>query len=301
MGAAKFIRGLVRRIDPERLTVVVNTGDDETFYGLHVSPDIDTVTYTLAGVVSRAQGWGLDGESFNVLGALARFYGKPWFGLGDRDLATHLYRTERMRHGVSLSAITAEIADAFGVKSRIIPMSDDRVRTFVKLRGRRAVPFQEYFVRGRARGAVEKIELRGIGRARVNPAVLRAIRQSGAVILAPSNPFVSLGPILKLTGVRAALRRVKPRVAAISPIVSGKTVKGPADKMLRGLGMEVSPLGVARLYRDIAGLFVLDNADRRYLESIERLGMRALATDTIMATPERAAALAEVVLQALEV
>ncbi|MGA3230314.1 MAG: 2-phospho-L-lactate transferase [Candidatus Binatus sp.] len=301
MGAAKFIRGLVRRIDPERLTVVVNTGDDETFYGLHVSPDIDTVTYTLAGVVSRAQGWGLDGESFNVLGALARFYGKPWFGLGDRDLATHLYRTERMRHGISLSAITAEIADAFGVKSRIIPMSDDRVRTFVKLRGRRAVPFQEYFVRGRARGAVEKIELRGIGRARVNPAVLRAIRQSGAVILAPSNPFVSLGPILKLTGVRAALRRVKPRVAAISPIVSGKTVKGPADKMLRGLGMEVSPLGVARLYRDIAGLFVLDNADRRYLESIERLGMRALATDTIMATPERAAALAEVVLQALEV
>ena len=301
MGAAKFIRGLVRRIDPERLTVVVNTGDDETFYGLHVSPDIDTVTYTLAGVVSRAQGWGLDGESFNVLGALARFYGEPWFGLGDRDLATHLYRTERMRHGISLSAITAEIADAFGVKSRIIPMSDDRVRTFVKLRGRRAVPFQEYFVRGRARGAVEKIELRGIGRARVNPAVLRAIRQSGAVILAPSNPFVSLGPILKLTGVRAALRRVKPRVAAISPIVSGKTVKGPADKMLRGLGMEVSPLGVARLYRDIAGLFVLDNADRRYLESIERLGMRALATDTIMATPERAAALAEVVLQALEV
>jgi len=283
------------------MTVVVNTGDDETFYGLHVSPDIDTVTYTLAGVVSRAQGWGLDGESFNVLRALARFYGKPWFGLGDRDLATHLYRTERMHQGISLSRITAEIADAFGVKSRILPMSDDRVRTFVKLRGRRAIPFQEYFVRGRARGAVEKIELRGISRARVNPAVLRAIGKSGAVILAPSNPFVSLGPILKLTGVRAALRRVKPRVAAISPIVAGKTIKGPADKMLRGLGMEASPLGVARLYRDIAGLFVLDNADRRYLESIERLGMRALATDTIMATPERAAALAEVVLQALEV
>ena len=301
MGAAKFIRGLVRRIDPERLTVVVNTGDDDTFYGLHVSPDIDTVTYTLAGVVSRAQGWGLDGESFNVLGALARFYGQPWFGLGDRDLATHLYRTERMRHGIPLSRITAEIADAFGVKSRIIPMSDDRVRTFVKLRGRRAIPFQEYFVRGHARGDVEKIELRGIGIARPNPAVLRAIRNSAAVILAPSNPFVSLGPILKLTGVRAALRRVKPRVAAISPIVGGKTIKGPADKMLRSLGMEVSPLGVARLHCDIAGLFVLDNADRRYLESIERLGMRALATDTIMATPERAAALAEVVLRALAV
>ena len=156
-------------------------------------------------------------------------------------------------------------------------------------------------MRGRARGAVEKIELRGIGAARPTPAVLAAIRKSAAVILAPSNPFVSLGPILQLTGVRGALRRVKSRVAAISPIVGGKTIKGPADKMLRGLGMEVSPLGVARLYRDIVGLFVLDNADRRYVEPIERLGMRALATDTIMATPERAAALAEVVLRALEV
>jgi LPPG:FO 2-phospho-L-lactate transferase len=301
VGAAKFIRGLVRRIDPARLTVVVNTGDDETFYGLHVSPDIDTVTYTLAGAVNRVQGWGLDGESFNVLPALERFYGKPWFGLGDRDLATHLYRTERMRHGISLTRITAEIARAFKVESKIIPMSDDRVRTFVKLRGRTAIPFQEYFVRGRARGAVEKIELRGIADARPTPAVLDAIRKSSAVILAPSNPFVSLGPILQLTGVREALRRVKSRVAAISPIVGGKTIKGPADKMLRGLEMEVSPLGVARLYRDIVGLFVLDHADARYLEPVERLGMRAIAADTIMTTPERAAALAKVVLQELQV
>ncbi|MGH7923928.1 MAG: 2-phospho-L-lactate transferase [Candidatus Binatus sp.] len=301
MGAAKFIRGLVRRIDPARLTVVVNTGDDETFYGLHVSPDIDTVTYTLAGAVNRAQGWGLDGESFNVLPALERFYGKPWFGLGDRDLATHLYRTERLHQGASLSRITTEIAQAFGVKSQIIPMSDERVRTFVKLRGRRAIPFQEYFVRGGARGAVEKIELRGIATARPTPAVLATIRKSAAIILAPSNPFVSLGPILRLTGMRAALRKVKSRVAAISPIVGGKTIKGPADKMLRGLKMEVSPLGVARLYRDIVGLFVLDNADRRYVDSIERLGMRAIATDTIMNTPERAGALAEVVLRTLAV
>ena len=301
MGAAKFIRGLVRCIDPARLTVVVNTGDDETFYGLHVSPDIDTVTYTLAGAVNRAQGWGLEGETFNVLPALERFYGKPWFGLGDRDLATHLYRTERMHQGVSLSRITAEIADAFAVKSRILPMSDDRVRTFVKLRGRSAIPFQEYFVRGRARGVVEKIELRGIANARPTPAVLDAISKSAAVILAPSNPFVSLGPILQLTGVRDALRKAKSRfvVAAISPIVGGKTIKGPADKMLRGLGMEVSPLGVARLYRDIVGLFVLDKADESYVESIERLGMRAIATDTIMTTPERAATLAEVVLRTL--
>jgi LPPG:FO 2-phospho-L-lactate transferase len=301
VGAAKFIRGLSRRIDPERLTVVVNTGDDETFYGLHVSPDIDTVTYTLAGVVNRTQGWGLDGESFNMLPALARFYGKPWFGLGDRDLATHLYRTDRMREGARLSQITAEVARAFSVTSRVLAMSDDRVRTFVKLRGRRAIPFQEYFVRGRARGIVEKIELRGIRDARPTPAVLDAIRKSAVVILAPSNPFVSLGPILQLRGVREAMRRRKSRVAAISPIVGGRTIKGPADKMLRGLGMEVSPLGVARLYSDIAGLFVLDDADRRYIQPIERLGMRAVATDIIMTTPERAAHLAEVVLRELEV
>ena len=206
-----------------------------------------------------------------------------------------------MRHGASLTQITAEIAHAFGVKSQVLPMSNDRVRTFVKLRGRSAIPFQEYFVRGRARGVVEKIELRGISDARPTPAVLAAIRNSDAVILAPSNPFVSLGPILQLSGVRAALSRVKSRVAAISPIVGGKTIKGPADKMLRGLGMEVSPLGVAKLYRDIVGLFVLDNADASYVEPIRRLGMRALATDTIMTTPEHAAALAKVVLQTLQV
>src|SRR5258708_7112258 len=246
VGAAKFIRGLSRRIDPERLTVVVNTGDDETFYGLHVSPDIDTITYTLASVVN-AQGWGLDGESFNVLPSLARFYGQPWFGLGDRDLPTHLYPTDRIHQGARLTQITAEIAHAFSVKSQIWPMSDDRVRTFVKLRGKPPIPFQEYFVRGRARGIVEKIELRGIRDARPSPAVLDAIRKSAAIILAPSNPFVSLGPILQLPGVRDAMHHRKPHIAAISPLIGGRPIKGPADKMLRGLGMEVSPLGVPRL------------------------------------------------------
>jgi LPPG:FO 2-phospho-L-lactate transferase len=298
VGAARFIRGLVRRIDPARLTVVVNTGDDESFYGLHVSPDLDTVTYTLAGVASRARGFGIEGDTYAALDALGRLYGKPWFGLGDRDLATHIYRTERMRAGARLSRITAEIARGFGVRSRVLPMSDDRVRTFVKTRGRPALAFQEYFVRGRARGAIERIELRGAARARPAAGVLDAIRSSAAVILAPSNPFVSIGPILALAGVRDALGRVRRRVAAISPIVGGKTIKGPADKMLRGLGMEVSPLGVARLYRDIVGTFVLDRADRRYAAEIEKLGMRAVATDTIMSTPAKAARLAEVVLRA---
>jgi LPPG:FO 2-phospho-L-lactate transferase len=301
VGAARFIRGLVRRVDPGLLTIVVNTGDDEHFYGLHVSPDIDTVIYTLAGMVNRTHGWGLEGESFNTLGALGRFYGKAWFALGDRDLATHLYRTERLSMGIALSRITREIARRLGVSCNVIPMSDDRVRTFVKLKGQSPIPFQDYFVRGRARGTVERIELRGAARARPLPAAIAAIEDSSAVILAPSNPFVSIGPIVALRGVRQALRSARDRVAAISPIVGGKTIKGPADKMMRSLGHEVSPVGVARLYRDIASVFVLDNVDRRYVDSIRELGMRAIATDTIMSSPAKASRLAHVVLSALEV
>jgi len=300
VGAAKFIRGLVQRIDRSRLAVIVNTGDDEQFYGLHVSPDVDTVIYTLAGVVNRANGWGLEGESFNALEALGRLYGKPWFNLGDRDLATHLYRSERLRAGASLSEATAEIAHRFGVKSQVIPMSDERVHTHVKLKDREAIPFQRYFVRGRARGAVEAIELRGIETARPAAAALRALAESRAVILAPSNPFVSIGPIIGLDGMRDALRDARERVAAISPIVGGKPIKGPADKMMRGMGHEVSPLGVARLYRDFLGVFVLDQTDRRYIEPIRRLGIKAVAADTIMTTPAKAARLADVVLRALE-
>ncbi|HZY59294.1 MAG TPA: 2-phospho-L-lactate transferase [Candidatus Binataceae bacterium] len=301
MGAAKFLRGLIRRVEPRRLNVIVNTGDDEEFYGLHVSPDIDTVTYTLAGMSNPVTGWGLAGESFNALGALGRFYGKGWFALGDRDLATHIYRTERLKQGWPLSRITAEIARRCKVSARILPMSDDRVRTFVKLRGRPALPFQEYFVRNRARGHVEKIELRGIEQARPLPQALAAIGSSHAVILAPSNPFVSLGPILGFESVRSALRSMKERVAAISPLVGGKPIKGCADKMMRGLGHEVSPLGLARMYQDCVGTLIIDQVDRRYLEPIRALGMNAVATDTIMSTPARATAVADVVLAALEV
>jgi LPPG:FO 2-phospho-L-lactate transferase len=301
VGAAKFLRGLVKRVDPRQVTVVVNTGDDERFYGLHVSPDVDTVIYTLARVINREHGWGLEGESFNALDALGRLYGKPWFNLGDRDFATHLYRTERLRAGVRLSDVTTELAQRFGVKSRILPMSDDRVHTFVKLKGRPAIPFQEYFVRGRARGAVEAIELRGAEKAKPTTEVLDAIKRAAAIVIAPSNPFVSIGPILALAGLRKALSAVRNRVAAISPIVGGKTIKGPADKMMRGLGHEVSPLGIARLYRDIAALMVIDVADHRYLEPIRALGMNAIATDTVMITPDRAARLADVVTRALEV
>src|SRR5690242_11714809 len=182
VGAAKFLRGLARVAGQARLRVIVNTGDDDEFYGLHVSPDLDTIVYTLAGASNPLTGWGLEGESFNALGALARFYGEAWFNLGDRDLATHLFRTERMRAGERLSRITAEIAGRYAVRAQVLPMSDDRVRTFVKVRGCDAVPFQEYFVRRRFRGAVERIELRGAARARPLEAAIAAIRDADAVI-----------------------------------------------------------------------------------------------------------------------
>lgn len=301
MGAAKFLRGLARVARQQRLSVIVNTGDDEQFYGLHVSPDLDTVVYTLAGAVNRTTGWGLADESFNALAALERFYGRAWFNLGDRDLATHLFRTERMRAGWRLSRVTAEIARRLGVRARVMPMTDDRVRTFVKLRGQPAIPFQEYFVRRRFRGVVERIDLRGATKARPLPAALAAVRRSAAVIIAPSNPFVSIGPILALRGMRPAMRQARERVAAISPIVGGKAVKGPADRMLRNLGHEASALGVARLYRDVCSTFVLDQADRHLADEVERLGMRAVVTDTIMTDERCAAHLANVVMDALEV
>jgi LPPG:FO 2-phospho-L-lactate transferase len=301
VGAAKFLRGLVRAAGQPRLGVIVNTGDDEEFYGLHVSPDLDTIVYTLAGASNPLTGWGLEDETFTTLGALVRFYGPAWFNLGDRDLATHMFRTQRLRDGEPLSRITAEIARRYGVGAQVMPMSDERVRTFVKVRGRGAIPFQEYFVRRRFRGTVERIELRGASRARPLPAALGAIRSSEAVIIAPSNPFVSIGPILALRGMREAMRRARPRVAAVSPIVGGKAIKGPAAKMLRALGHQASALGVARLYREVCAVFVIDNADRRVAAAVEKLGMRAVVTDTIMADEIRAARLADVVLRALEV
>jgi LPPG:FO 2-phospho-L-lactate transferase len=301
VGAAKFLRGLIQHVPAQRLTVVVNTGDDEHFYGLHVSPDLDTISYTLAGVANPAAGWGRAGDTFHALAALSQFYGKPWFNLGDCDLATHLYRTERLRNGASLSDVTAEILRRLGVKTKVLPMSDDRVNTHVKLKGKAPLSFQEYFVKRRARGAVEAIELHGLDRAQPANGVIPAITSAKAVILAPSNPFVSLGPILQLSGVGEALTSVRPRVAAISPIVGGKSVKGPAGVMMRGLGHEVSPLGVARLYQNFVGIFVLDQVDRRYVEAIQRLGMKTIATETIMGTPAKAARLADVVLDAIGV
>jgi len=289
----------VRRVDPRRVTIVGNTGDDEEFFGLHVAPDLDTVLYTLAGRVDPRRGWGVARDTFRTLDAVRALCGPTWFRLGDLDLATHLVRTRWLREGVRLSEVTAHLADALGVESRLLPMTDDRVRTFVHTeRGR--LPFQRYLVEGRARGRVRRIEIAGAARARPAPGVLAALRAAGAIVIAPSNPLVSVAPILAVRGVRAAVARSRHRVVAISPLVAGRPVKGPLHRMLAGLGLEVSARGVARCYRGLADTFVLDRADAALAPGIEALGMRVLVADTLMTSAGRAARLAGVVLAALE-
>ena len=299
MGGARFLRGLSRHTDPTEVTVIGNTGDDEEFFGLHVSPDLDTILYTLAERADPTQGWGLTGDTFATLEALHALGEPTWFRLGDRDLATHLVRTERLRAGWPLSRVTAHLARGYGVRTALLPMTDHRVRTFVHTDAGR-LPFQTYLVRRGARGRVRRIELAGAGTARPAPGVLAALRGSHAIVIPPSNPLVSVGPILALRGVREALRQRRGRVVAVSPLVAGRPVKGPLHRMLRGLGHEVSPRGVARLYVDVAGTFVLDVRDRHWRAAIEALGMRVVITDTIMRTPALAGRLAAATLGGLE-
>lgn len=296
VGAARFLRGLARVIDPARLCVIVNTGDDEEFFALHVSPDLDTVTYTLAEAVDQGKGWGLAEETFRCLTALRRYYADTWFGLGDADLATHLFRTQQLREGKSLTEVTAAVARAWGVRTTILPMSNHSVRTVVHTEAG-ALPFQEYFVKNRGEGQVKKVELRGIEAATPAPGVCEAIRTADLVVLPPSNPIVSIGPILALPGVRKALQETPAPVVAISPLVAGKPIKGPADRLLSGLGIEVSAAGVAGLYRDFLDTFVIDTQDAEQRVRLEQSGWTVIVTDTVMSEVAKSVALARVVVE----
>lgn len=300
VGGARFLRGLSRRTDPARIVVVGNTADDEEFFGLHVAPDLDTVLYTLTGRSDPDRGWGLAGETFACLDALGRLGEPTWFQLGDRDLATHLWRTARLRAGWRLSRVTRELARRHGLRSTLLPMTDDTVRTFIHTeRGRLA--FQSYLVGGRARGRVRRIEIAGAATARPAPGVLATLAASRAILIAPSNPLVSIGPMLAVPGIRRALERRRAPAAAVCPLVGGRPVRGPLHRMLRGLGHEVSARGIARLYADLIDLFVLDGADARWAPAVRALGMRVLVTDTVMHTPAHAGRLAAAVLRALGV
>jgi LPPG:FO 2-phospho-L-lactate transferase len=296
VGAARFLGGLVRVVDPARVWVIGNTADDTEMHGLHISPDLDTVAYTLAGLANPEHGWGLAGDTFLCLESLRKLGAEAWFQLGDRDFATHLYRTQRLREGATLTQVTAELTAAWGLQCKLLPMSDQRVRTLVKTRGG-VLDFQTYFVRRRARDTVLGITFEGARRARPAAGLLQAIRQAAGIIICPSNPIISIGPILAVPGIREALRKSKAPVAAISPIVGGRALKGPAARMMKSLGMRVSALGVAELYRDFADVFILDQVDASQAAKVEALGMRAVVTDTIMTSMATKKALARAALE----
>ena len=299
VGSARMLAGLIQVAEPESILAVVNTGDDLTLHGLHISPDLDTVTYTLAGAVNAETGWGLAGETWATMDELAR-YGSgrlAWFRLGDRDLATHLYRTSRLHEGATLSQVTAEIAGRWQVGVRVVPMSDDPVETRVTVGGVE-IGFQDYFVGRRHDVTVESIRFAGVEDARPSPGLLDAIESAEVVVICPSNPLVSIAPVLSVPGIEDAVAARRADVVGVSPIVAGHAIKGPADRLLAELGHEASAVGVARLYARIAGTLVIDETDAGLAKAVEAEGLHCIVAPTIMRGPAESAALARVVLAA---
>lgn len=308
VGAARFLRGLVRAVPPGEITAVVNTGDDTELHGLSISPDLDTVVYTLAEAIDPERGWGLVDETWRAIGALGRYVdvrpegssaAPTWFNLGDQDLATHLYRTARLREGASLTEVTAEVTAAWGLELAVLPMTDSPFRTIVTLAADGTdVPFQDYFVRLRHDVPVSGVRFEHDDAQPTDPSV-EALRTADAVVVAPSNPLVSIGPIRALPGVDELIAERRDSVVAVSPIVGGAALKGPADRMLRELGMEPSVRGVAELYAPIASTLVVDTVDAHLAHQVEAAGMRCIVTETVMKTPEIAQALATSCLEAI--
>ena len=313
VGAARLLRGMVRAVPASDVTAIVNTADDVVLHGLHVSPDLDTVTYTLAEAGNPETGWGLAGETWQAMDALERLGGHAWFRLGDRDLGTHLHRTGRLADGAGLATVTAEIAAAWGLELTLLPMTEDRVATMVTLarcdeareesdeqtseQASREVGFQEYFVRLGHSVAVESVRFDGAQESLPGPGVLDALADADVVVIAPSNPIVSIGPLLAVPGIAEALRSRRADTVAVSPIVAGAALKGPADRLMRELGHEASVVGVARIYRDLAATLVVDTADAGLADAVEAEGMACVVTDTIMSSPEVAADLSRRILE----
>ncbi|HEV8648831.1 MAG TPA: 2-phospho-L-lactate transferase [Actinomycetes bacterium] len=302
VGAARFLRGLVRSHPPEAITVVGNTGDDLRLHGLAVSPDLDSVMYTLAGLSDDERGWGLAGETWQVHDALVRLGEPGWFSLGDADIATHLLRTRLLAEGASLSQVTLELCRRLGVPVRLVPMSDDRVETRVEVEGPDGpedLGFQEYWVARQAADPVRRVRFSGVEHARPAPGVLDAVAAADGIVVCPSNPVVSVAPILAVPGLLEAVQAAPCRKVAVSPIVGGAPVRGMADKLLPAWGVEVSARGVAGLYADLADAFVLDQVDAEQAADVTALGLQAAVAQTVMHTPDDAAALAKTALSLL--
>lgn len=307
VGAAKFLAGLVEVITPESVCAIVNVADDTEVHGLSVSPDLDSCTYTLAAANDTERGWGLRGETWSAMEVMRRYAdanavgssdAAGWFSLGDRDLGTHLYRSSRLRDGLTLSEVTAEVCKGWGLRCSLLPVTNDRLRTRVHTVDGRELAFQEYFVRERHDVDVSRVEVLGVDTARPAPGVLEAIRGAEVVVIAPSNPVVSIDPVVVVPGVRDALAGRRDSVVAISPIVGGAALKGPADRLLRNLGHEPSVIGIARWYAPLAATLVIDVEDGQDRDAVESAGMRCVVTDTIMRSVEVAADLATTAVRA---
>jgi LPPG:FO 2-phospho-L-lactate transferase len=311
VGAARFLRGLIQVVPANDITAIVNTGDDTVLHGLSISPDLDTVTYTLASAIDPVRGWGLENETWTAMSALTRFVdvrpqdssaAPTWFNLGDKDLATHFYRTARLQEGATLAQVTSEISKSFGVDVQLVPMSNDRVSTFVTLandcaagRSGTEITFQEYFVKHQHSVAVSAVRFAGASTASVLG--LDTLNSAQTVIIAPSNPLVSIAPLRALHGVDAALTKRRESVVAISPIIAGAALKGPADRLMTELGHESSVVGVAKLYAPICGTLIIDTADAHLASKVEAEGMRCVVVDTVMSTPEKSKHLARTTLE----
>ena len=296
VGAARFLQGLVQVVPQQRLTVIVNTGDDRDFYGLHISPDLDIVMYTLAGIVDEKNGWGIRDDTYHTMQQLTRYGNEDWFLLGDRDLATHIHRTNLLRQGKTLSEVIESLRKNLGLELHIHPMSDQPIATHIQTPVG-LLHFQEYMVKRHCTDDVQDVVFVGASAARPAPGVLDAIKDAEAILIAPSNPIVSIGSILAVPGIHNALHEASGMVVAVSPIVGGAPIKGPADKLMRGLGMDVSAVGVARCYRDFLDVMVIDERDAQLVSKIEDLGIPTVTTNTIMRDNAAKAALAKSVLQ----
>jgi LPPG:FO 2-phospho-L-lactate transferase len=296
VGAARFLTGLAQLIKQENLTVIVNTGDDIDLFGLHISPDIDIVTYTLAGIVNDEKGWGVKGDTFNCLNMLKSFGEVVWFNLGDQDFATSILRTFMLKNGATLSQVSAKVSCDLGLKLKILPMTDDKVATYVQIPDEGFVHFEEYLVKRAAKDPVFNVKFVGAEGARPAVGVIDAILTSERVIICPSNPIVSIGAILSIPGVRDALRSTGAKKVAVSPIVAGAPIKGPADKLLNGLGVEVSAFGVAKLYADFLDGFIIDSMDVAERGRIEALGVKVVVGNTLMKDLASKVALAKMTL-----
>jgi LPPG:FO 2-phospho-L-lactate transferase len=297
VGAAKLLRGLVKVVPSRDLVIIGNVGDDVELYGLHISPDLDIIMYTLAGIVDEVKGWGIAGDTFHCLEMLGRLGFETWFKLGDKDLAIHIVRTKMLREGYTLSQATAQLCKMLGIEAKLIPASDDPVRTKIQS-GQLLLDFQEYFVKRGTMDAVTNVFFEGVKKAKPAPSVIEAVREAERIIICPSNPILSIAPILSIPAIRRALETSKAPIVGVSPIVGGKALKGPADRIMVSMGFEASPYGVARFYGSLLKHLIIDETDLEHKRRIQEIGVKVTIANTVMKSVEDAINLAKVVISA---